>query len=202
MEKLVNPCYSCSRRNQPKTIKACLECKARFEYLDSLEGEGFNVTPLRRPEAKISQKALLHLFPMATAGELGLPECSVQGCHRPIHARGKCANCYWKEWMREYPGWMGRKDRKKRSQCTLTLDFGRGLGTASKRGTRQVESRMPILEDLVAIAREELRTVTTQAMFFIQEGVRRWIYEHSGMGYAEWRRKMAAAGRGGGEKAE
>lgn len=89
-------------------------------------------------------------------GKNGKLLCGIDDCGRPHHSRGMCKQCYYREW---------RKLRKhaaiQYNNFSITIDLRKG----------NAKDRRETFNDLAVIARHEVRSITVQALYFIQQGI-------------------------------
>lgn len=94
-------------------------------------------------------------------------------CGHKVKMDGLCGRCYSKKWREENPEkYKAQKERrnKKLQRKTLTLDFGTTIG----RSPKEHKIRKGIYEDLERVAKEEMRPISTQAIYFIAQGIERY----------------------------
>ena len=106
----------------------------------------------------------------------GEQPCGTPGCGKKVHANGLCGACGTAKWREDNPEKLEEHKKIKRDkgrEHTLTLDFSKNVGSRRSRTDPGRGNHLQLYEDLIEIAKEELRPLLVQAMYFIKIGVER-----------------------------
>ena len=153
-----SPCLTCDFRYENKNSERCVNCEKRVTYA---------VARGMLPEEVLMEGTREERIMSAGKAKPKKKKTCINGCDRPVKARGMCDNCYTK-WKRKNP-------TKIRPYSKVAASLAAGVVKIYdiRLQANEDSAKNELLRKAAEIASSEYRTIQNQVFFWIKEGIER-----------------------------